>query len=339
MSLLLGVLVAGLQAAYGQSRHRQSIEFSDPKDGSVVTNITASDPSRNNLRDLEEELVRPLRRSMSSEAPFDPSLGQPYIHSGVMMMPSKKARALAEKRKNWAFSSPEEMFPGLTAEDMFHLPQLNEDGVDPDSVSSIERFHKQLENEGTRQKTGPGQKRNPNDRYAGQDRKSGLAEDDTLDPVTRGLNERRALWDPAPNDAVKTGALDITPDSAPLADLFKTRDNDDDSMDRYARQHKAQLDQQKNFISAMGWDMATPASAPDLSKSSLTGSLPSSPLGSPTFLSGGSAGLPAASPFAGAGIPGSSQPSLPSPILPPVASRSVPMMEPSFLPPKRASSF
>ena len=102
MTLLLGVLVACLQAAYGQSRHRQSIEFSDPKDGSVVTNITASDPSRNNLRDLEEELQFHLAKRAEKNRKL--GLGEADAHAAARRRFGNVTLVKEDCRESFTFS-------------------------------------------------------------------------------------------------------------------------------------------------------------------------------------------------------------------------------------------
>ena len=141
--LALNNPLAGRLAAQSMPRGRP-IEFSDPKGGGVYTNLQEFGSRTDRLKQLEEELSQPLR--MFSP---DTSLGGapvPFVRpSTTPVIQSKKLQDLLERRKNWAFLSPEDVAAGPTAEDIFGVPKYEADGQETSKTPALEQYFKNID--------------------------------------------------------------------------------------------------------------------------------------------------------------------------------------------------
>jgi len=116
VALLLvgGAMVWGGVAETGE--RGRPIEFSRPKDGLARTNVLSPAESRNALKQFEDDLSRSFQifDPQSSLSGVLPMPGPPPPARPVI--PSQRARAQMERRKNWVFAAPEEDLGILTPE-------------------------------------------------------------------------------------------------------------------------------------------------------------------------------------------------------------------------------
>jgi hypothetical protein len=137
-----GLLVCSAQTG-GKERGR-AIEFSEPRNDEVTTNLHQLTNKKDSLRQLEEDLYQPLQ-SFSSKgslegvaAPLPP--GPP---AGPVIQ-SKRARELLERRKNWEFMRPEDLMAEPTVEEILQAPQYDAEGRRKEDLEPIERYYQRL---------------------------------------------------------------------------------------------------------------------------------------------------------------------------------------------------
>ena len=141
--LALNGLLAGRLVAQGVAS-RRPIEFSEPKGGGGYTNLHELGSRTDRLKQLEEELSRPLR-TFSSDSSLE-GISVPFVQpSTTPVIQSKKLRDLLERRKNWVFLSPEDVLAGPTAEDIFGLPNYGADGQEIKNTTALEKYFKSMD--------------------------------------------------------------------------------------------------------------------------------------------------------------------------------------------------
>jgi hypothetical protein len=147
-AVVVAVLAGGAQ---GAEPHRgRSIEFSEPRSAETLTNLNLLTTKKDGLKQLEEDLYRPLETfapKTSLEGFFDPPEQR---RRPVSAAQSKRAKELLERQKNWVFLDPDNQATGLTAEQIFNLPEYDADGQEKKKLSVFEQY---LENQ-ERKRTG-----------------------------------------------------------------------------------------------------------------------------------------------------------------------------------------
>lgn len=172
------VAVSVVAAGHARAADRgpgRSIEFSDPRSSDVITNLHQWSSRKDGLRQLEEDLDRPLRglapRS-SLEGVIAPPPPQQPVEPAIA---NKRVRELIERQKYWAFMSLEDLLHTPTAEEVLKVPTYGPDGQVKKPLSPLERFYERLDPKG-----------------AGR-AKPGLLGDDSLFGSTKAPSEREGL--------------------------------------------------------------------------------------------------------------------------------------------------
>src|SRR5205085_6669548 len=95
---------------------------------------------------LEHDLYKPLQNfsPRSSLDGMDAPTPQPSV---AHVIQSKKVRELLERRKNWVFTSPDDLTGASKAEDIFNLPEYGADGKENKKTAAVENFYERLERE------------------------------------------------------------------------------------------------------------------------------------------------------------------------------------------------
>jgi hypothetical protein len=120
----------------GQRSH-SPIEFSDPKAGQGLTNLNQLQEKKEGFRPPEEERVfRGFNQGSSLEGVQAPVYRLPA--NPVILNP--RVRELLDKRKNWIFTSPEDLTRGATAESIFNLKEYGPDGKEKTKLSVLELY-------------------------------------------------------------------------------------------------------------------------------------------------------------------------------------------------------
>src|SRR5512137_1118385 len=95
-----GVLVGSAQA--GSRESGRSIEFSAPRSDEVTTNLHQLTSKKNGLKQLEEDLYRPLQ-SFAPKSSLEGVVAPPVRPPSSSVIESKRVKELLERRKNWVF--------------------------------------------------------------------------------------------------------------------------------------------------------------------------------------------------------------------------------------------
>src|SRR6267154_1499457 len=144
-SAILAVFMIGASLFFlhnvqaGEKQRGRSIEFSDRKSSEVTTNLNQMGSKRDGLRHLEDDLGKPfqtLNPRSSLDGIFTPPMHQPSAPN----IPSKRAKELMERQKNWIFMTPEDLAGAPTEEDIFKLREYDKDGQEKKKSTPLERF-------------------------------------------------------------------------------------------------------------------------------------------------------------------------------------------------------
>lgn len=147
--IVAGVVLSTLVSSHGQQpppRRGQPILFSEPRRDTATSNLNEIVTQKRTPRNLEQELNKPL----DIFSVGDP--GANIIMPPLRQLPppnvnSKRLKELLDKRKDRGFESPEDLVTGLTAEEIFKVPELDRDGQEKKKMSKMERYFQGLERE------------------------------------------------------------------------------------------------------------------------------------------------------------------------------------------------
>src|SRR6266436_5241183 len=140
LALTLGGSFLPTSGVYaGEKQRGRPIEFSDRKTDAVTTNLNQMGSQKNGLRQLEDDLGKPFQ-TFSPKSSLDGIFTPPMRPSGGPVIPSKRAKELIERQKNWVFMNPDDLSGGLTEEEIFKLRKYDKDGQEKKETSALERF-------------------------------------------------------------------------------------------------------------------------------------------------------------------------------------------------------
>jgi len=94
---------------------------------------------RDGLRQLEDDLGKPFQ-TLSPKSSLDGIFTPPIRQSAAPNVPSKRAKELMERQKNWVFMTPEDLAGAPTEGDIFKLREYDKDGQEKKKSSPLERF-------------------------------------------------------------------------------------------------------------------------------------------------------------------------------------------------------
>jgi hypothetical protein len=137
---LIGVLAGSVQA-----------EDKQPGTTNAVGTARArqSPASQDGLKQLEDDLFRPLQ-GFSPKSSLDGVMVPPTSRPTPPVRQSKRAKELSERRKNWAFTDPEDVTGSGALEEMYQLPEIGPDGQEKKKLSPLEQFYRNLDRQRSR---------------------------------------------------------------------------------------------------------------------------------------------------------------------------------------------
>jgi hypothetical protein len=141
--VLSGVLVGNAQT--GRKERGRPIEFSLPKSDEVTTNLHELTNKKDSLRDLEEDLYKPLQ-SFTPKSSLEGVTAPPPRNPSASPIQSKRVKELLERRKNWVFMSPEDLVSAPSVEDVLKAPQIGPDGQEKKELPPLVRYYHRLSN-------------------------------------------------------------------------------------------------------------------------------------------------------------------------------------------------
>jgi hypothetical protein len=199
---LTGLLVCSARAA--ERQRGRPIEFSVPRSGEVTTNLHQLTNKKDGLRQLEEDLYKPLQSftpKSSLEGVVAPSVRPP----APSVMQNKRVKELLERRKNWVFMTPEDLVGGPTVDEILKTPQFGADGQEKKDLPAFERYYQRLAAKrpamnkptqaGDDELFGAPRKSNPQDNLASPD------DSDLPSGLRESAEALKKLFEPGGNDS------------------------------------------------------------------------------------------------------------------------------------------
>jgi hypothetical protein len=132
-------LVCRAQAADREGGRR--IEFSSPRSDEVTTNLNQLRSKKDGLKQLEEDLYRPLQ-GFSPKSSLDGVVAPMPYRPAAPVIQSKRVKDLLERRKNWIFMRPEDLVAEPTVEDILKAPDYGMDGREKADPRSMEQYYR-----------------------------------------------------------------------------------------------------------------------------------------------------------------------------------------------------
>jgi hypothetical protein len=130
------------------------------KSGNVITNAPSFKPRQNGLKQLEQDLFRPFETIApkgSLDGAYVPTMPEPQPNTPNVQ--SKRAKELLERRRDWAFETPEEILATST-DDTMNRRDKGKQSEDKSQLSPIERFYERLYSKDKKDSNRNGNKRN-----------------------------------------------------------------------------------------------------------------------------------------------------------------------------------
>lgn len=199
------VMVGSAQAA-GRGRGK-SIEFSEPKSDEVTTNLHQLNSKKDSLKQLEEDLYRSIR-TFSGGSSLDGVPAPPVRPPAGPVIPSKRARELLDRHKNAYLMTPEDLVSAPTLEEIFELPEYDEDGLEKKKKTPMELYYERLD-----------AKRVPAVKPAQPDNEESLGEPRTFSGLDRAAPEIEPMLPPGlkeTQDEIQQYLAAEIPDTAPV---------------------------------------------------------------------------------------------------------------------------
>jgi hypothetical protein len=111
----------------------------------VPADSQASGARKNRLMQLEEELSKSLQVFKPKTSLEGVTAPRPRPAQPAPINQNKRVKEQADRKKNWAFMSPDDLIAGPTIEDLLDTPDYTPDGREKKAVSPLERFYDNLE--------------------------------------------------------------------------------------------------------------------------------------------------------------------------------------------------
>jgi hypothetical protein len=141
----LAAFVGGsLAASAGADEQQPAPPAAAPKSASVQTPAPETTPKKNDgLKRLEQDLFKPFR-GFSSDDSLDGVRNPSFSAPAPNAPQSKHAKELMDRRKNWAFMTPEELITGKAKEDPSETQGKSDEEKEKSLLSPIERYYQSL---------------------------------------------------------------------------------------------------------------------------------------------------------------------------------------------------
>lgn len=145
---IMAVAELGIWTAHGDDKKSEQPAQSPAwKSGGATTNSFPSRHKGDGLKSLEQDLFRPfdtVAPKSSLDGAFAPP--EPQLPPASPVIQSKRAKELLERRRDWAFETPEEILAAPTTDDLLKGRDNSKNGEDKGDLSPVERFYDRLYN-------------------------------------------------------------------------------------------------------------------------------------------------------------------------------------------------
>jgi hypothetical protein len=338
---VLAALFAWTTRAADQRRGR-AIEFSELRSAEAITNLNQLSTKRNGLKQLEEDLYKPLQ-SFAPKTSLDGFFDPPEQPRAPSQLQSRRAKEQLDRQRNWVFLDPDEKAAGLSPEEIFHMPEFDADGQEKKKLSVFERYlanqDRKRADKAKTDKSNTG--RNKSEDFFGSGEESDSRDDAGAwdDKSTDGAGNRdRGVKKPFGNDIGGSAPLI---GHGTFTDIFGLGEKAASAED--AAKHKAYMDEFRSLLNS-GWKttgetLSSPGGLPEAAKSSFSpvgawDSLPGSKSRETPSSFSGSVPSFSSSPSRSSGFDSSFRNSTPAPA--PAATTKVAPPIPTFTAPRRS---
>ena len=136
-------------AAKNATRNTKAILAPDEATSEVSSNAPQTGIKKDGLKQVEEDLFKPLKKQFSLKSSLDAVFvpPQPRLRRDPVPQTKKEKEEEAEKRE-WVFLSPEEVSSGPTIEEIFNVPEYGPDGMEKKKLSPMERYIERMDKKG-----------------------------------------------------------------------------------------------------------------------------------------------------------------------------------------------
>ena len=152
---LAGLALAALPSADGQessSQSRSGIRFTEPDNVVTGTNVAEITAKKPNLGALDQSLRKPFE-FFKSEDFFGDAMPPVIRRAPPSAYNNKRAKELMDRKKNWVFSTPEEMYGIQSPEQMMNMREYGPDGEEKTPKTTFERYLERMEKNRTESAT------------------------------------------------------------------------------------------------------------------------------------------------------------------------------------------
>ena len=151
--LLAGLLSGALSSAEAQQpvrRRAPKIEFTEPGTAETgpkatgSTNASEASPRKPSLGGLEQTVRKPFE-FFNGEDSFGGISSPPPTTGRPSALSTKRARELLDRKKNWVFTTPEDLYGLPSAEERLNVPEYDANGELKKPKTSLERYFEREE--------------------------------------------------------------------------------------------------------------------------------------------------------------------------------------------------
>lgn len=147
---LLAPVVAGFALTAEAQRPSGSsaatgIQFTEPTSAIATTNKGKSAESLAEMLGLDPGVRKPFEVFNANDSFSGARTLPPMRRPPPSATETKRMKEALDRKKNWAFHTPEEIFGIQTPEEMMHLTEFGKDGAAAEPKTSLERYQERME--------------------------------------------------------------------------------------------------------------------------------------------------------------------------------------------------
>ena len=136
--------LAPASAQQPSSQHGSGIRFTEPESPVTSTNLTEPSAKKPIFGGLDRTVRKPFE-FFKTEDSFSGVLAPPPQRVTLPALNSRRAKELLDRRKNWVFNTPEEMYGIQSPEQMMNVREFGPDGEEKAPKNSFERYVERME--------------------------------------------------------------------------------------------------------------------------------------------------------------------------------------------------
>jgi hypothetical protein len=137
--------VAGLETSSVRADEKKGEPSAEISKVSNATNSQSFKPKENGLKRLEQDLFKPFE-TMAPQGSLDGAFVAPAPEAQAMTptIQSRRAKELLERKRDWAFETPDEILAAQSTDDILNKRGKEKDSDDKSNLSPLERFYQRL---------------------------------------------------------------------------------------------------------------------------------------------------------------------------------------------------